>query len=121
MSRTKKKLTRTSCQSAYGKNALPVVFWYACSRRYPSRRSRAVRRGIGTPSRVRSRASPRALHGLAGERLVVALAGPGRRGHAQLHHEPHVQEDEREDAARDDEHVQRVEARQRLPAELGPG
>ena len=49
ISSTKKRLTMTSCRITCGKNDLPVFFWYAYSRRYASRRSRAVRRAIARP------------------------------------------------------------------------
>ena len=39
----------TSWRITCGKNDLPVFFWYEYSRRYASRRSRAVRRAIARP------------------------------------------------------------------------
>src|ERR1700687_3017923 len=116
ISSTKNRLTTMSCRITCGKNGLPVFFWYAYSRRYASRRSRAVRRAIAHPSgswRCHAR-SARALPGLARDGCVLALARPRRRGRAEAEDEPHVDEDEREDPARDDQHVQRVEARERL-------
>src|SRR3954452_3942874 len=46
------------------------------------------------------------------------LRRPRRRGHAEADDEIEVQPDQREDRARDQEHVDRVETRQRLRADL---
>src|SRR3954454_23839491 len=89
-----------SLATAYGKNGLPLAFSSAYSRRYCSFSAWVI--------------SDRVL-----DELVVRLGLHPRRGRgAELGHEVDVRADQRRDRPRHEQHVDRVEARQRRPAEL---
>src|SRR5687768_4601483 len=90
-----------SLATAYGKNGLPWPFMIEYSRRYCSR------------SRLFTPASD-----LLGEQVLLLGLQPRRRRGAELRDQVEVSADQRDDQARDEEHVQRVEAADRGWPEL---
>src|SRR5688572_12770565 len=94
-----------SFSTAYGKNGFPWDFriWY--SRRYCSL----------------SRAFTSASDVFLLERLGQLCLQPWRSGGSQLHDQIQVDRDQRGDQDRDQQHVDRIEARQGRGAELRPG
>src|SRR4051812_19930082 len=90
-----------SLATAYGKNGLPFAFSSAYSRRYSSF-SRWFMSDL-----------------LLAELLVDVRAHPRRRGRAELGDQVQVRADQRRDQPGHEQHVDRVEPRQRGCAEVG--
>src|SRR5262245_20314365 len=110
---------------AYGKNFFPRDLTSALYWRKTRWRSTTLSLGtldscaIGRHGRGAVAARPRAVGlGLVRARARRVLR-PRRRGHAEADHEVEVQRDQRDQPARDDEHVDRVEARQRVRVDRG--
>src|SRR5439155_13062781 len=96
-----------SFTTAYGKNGFPWFFriWY--SRRYSSFSRLFIPSG--------------ALHAFLLEGLGQLRFQPRRRGRPELGDEIDVDPDQGRDQDRDQEHVDRIEARERGCSEFGPG
>src|SRR5829696_8840238 len=85
-----------SFATASGKNGLPAAFWMAYPRRYCSFSRWFTRSDL-----------------LAAQLVALLRLQPGRGGRAELRDEVEVGADQRDERARDQEHVDRVEARER--------
>ena len=120
---TTTRLITVSWNIAYGKNGFPVALDVLLVALVLARGARSIR-GYSPSEPPRPAGPDEALSAARWRRRLVALAPggvvrPRRRGDAEADDEIEVQADQREDRARDHEHVQRVELAQRVGADLG--
>src|SRR4051812_13058825 len=109
-----------SCHIAYGKNGFPRSL---TSRLYCSKtRTRWTIRSSATDAASARCGTRQAGARRRGRRLdrpgACRMLRPRRRGDAEAHDEVEVQTDQREDRARQEQHVYRVEAAQRVGVDV---